>query len=268
MMKSIFAICLLSVGLLACNPTPSAQHQSNSSDLEIPYQENLAWHAKQVPAVNVDYLAASSPTVFYYDELGKRQEQAVPNGYYRQILGKTADGRDVAQDFYQFNQKAQTSPFVIQAGFDASLFDKSVLDSRVIWYDGQGNINSVGRFQAGELSGWLDIYEFDQLIAQLKNQTNGLEMRFFSPEEKLWGVAHLHQNLNTGKISLQQLRFFYGNGQVLSEVNVNEGGQPVGVTTFDEQGKVVQAAKNARLNEIMLRRFAVLIRKLPQLLAR
>lgn len=268
MLKSICFVGLMSVGLMACDGVPRDTKQTTQSTPHNAY-EGLALTSKEVAPVSLQYNAASAPqTVYYYDAQGNRQPEASENGYYRQILGQTADGRTVAQDFYQHNQQAQTSPFVIRAESNPQVFDKSVLDSRVIWYDEKGEVNSVAEFKAGEQVGWLDVYDYNQLILQLKDNPTGIDLRFFSHDDKLWGDAHLHRNLNTGKITLASLTFFHPNGQILSTVEVNEQGQPTGVKTYDPQGKVVAAEQNAKLNEIMLRRFAVLIRKLPQLMAR
>lgn len=279
MMKPPFWLAMVvALGLVACGDTPKQSAQSasaalatasseDSGSLNVVY-DNLVFNSAEVAPVKWDYTAASTPTTLYYDQNGQAQDNLVANGYYREILGQTADGRTVAQDFYQANGQAQTSPFLIRRDGDVGVFNKSILDSRVIWYDAQGNLTSVGQFAAGQQQGWLDVYEHNQLVLQLKDTPHGVDMRFFSPEERLWGLASLHHNLNTGSIRLTQLRFFYANGQTLSEVIVNEAGQPTGVKTYDPQGKVVAAEQNAKLNEIMLRRFAVLIRKLPQLMAR
>lgn len=280
MIKPILTLLLVSISLAACDGTPQNTHtktaaQSASASVSgslhdgNPYQDKtLAFAAQDVAPNQVEYTAASALTTFYYTEKGEPSSHKVDNGYYRQILGKTADGRTVAQDFYQKNQQAQTSPFIIRAQSHEQTFDKSILDSRVIWYDTQGEMTSVGEFRDGVQQGWLNIYEFNQLIMQLRDRDNGIDIRYFSPSEQLWGEARLQENLNTGVTSLANLTFYHGNGKVLSEVEVDELGKPKSVKTYDTNGKRVEAKENAKFNEIMLRRFAVLIGKLPQLMAR
>lgn len=277
MIKSLFTLLLVSIGLTACDGTPKPNTANPSAAASVsgslndgnPYQDKtLTFAAQDVAPNQLDYIAASAPTTFYYTPQGEPSSTQVENGYYRQILGKTSDGRSVAQDFYQATQKPQTSPFILMVNASEQSFDKSVLDSRVIWYDGQGEITSVGEFSNGVQQGWLNVYEFNQLIMQLRDNDKGIDIRYFVPSEQLWGEARLQENLNTGAVSLANLTFYHGNGKVLSEVKVDESGKPTGVNTYDTNGQRVDAKQNATLNETMLRRFAVLMGKLPQLMAR
>lgn len=265
-MKHFLALILLCTSLAACNGTP--QSDVAPTQTANPYSE-IVLNSKEVAPIQLDYTPSTASETLYYDTQGQFSPTTQQNGYYRQILGKTADGRLVAQDFYQANQKPQTAPFIIMKEGDPKIFDKSVLDSRVIWYDQQtGDITSTATFQNGTQQGWLDVYEFNQLQLQLKDRDGGIDIRYFSPDEQIWGEAHLRQNLNTGNIALEKLDFFHPNGKILSRVKLDELRQPKGVETFDPQGKPASAQDNAKLNEIMLRRFARLMSKLPSLMAR
>lgn len=273
-MKSFLTLMLVCASLTACNGTPqsptAASAAASARQPSNPYQDPaLALTTQQITPFKPDYTPATQPDIYYYNVSGVASEQPVADGYHRKILGTTADGRTVAQDFYESNQQPQTSPFIIMKNGDPKVFDKSVLDSDVIWYDQKtGDITSTATFQNGVQQGWLNVYEFNQLQLQLQDRDEGIDMRYFAPDEKIWGEARLRQNLNTGQLALENLTFFHPNGTILTQVEIDELGQPMGVKTFDSNGKMAKAADNAKLNELMLRRFALLMNKLPKLMAR
>ena len=61
--------------------------------------------------------------MLYFDAEDKPAQQAQAGGFYREILGKTADGRVVAQDLYQDSTTLQTAPFVFTAHDDIRNFE-------------------------------------------------------------------------------------------------------------------------------------------------
>ena len=64
---------------------------------------------------NITYIAGEVQT-FYYDAHYQKVAQPAPGGYFRKVVGKTADGRTVAQDFYQDSGKPQTRMFILRDG--------------------------------------------------------------------------------------------------------------------------------------------------------
>ena len=80
---------------------------------------------------SITYIAGEAQT-FYYDADGKKSAQPAPGGYFRKVVGKTADGRIVAQDFYQDSGKPQTRMFIQRADAAADDFRTEMADSPVV----------------------------------------------------------------------------------------------------------------------------------------
>ena len=97
---------------------------------------------KAAKAENISYIAGEAQT-FYYDADGKKSAQPAPGGYFRKVVGKTADGRAVAQDFYQDSGKPQTRMFILRADAAADDFRTEMADSPVATYGRDGAISLV-----------------------------------------------------------------------------------------------------------------------------
>lgn len=91
---------------------------------------------------SIAYIAGEAQT-FYYDADGKKSAQPAPGGYFRKVVGKTADGRAVAQDFYQDSGKPQTRMFILRADAAADDFRTEMADSPVATYGRDGAISLV-----------------------------------------------------------------------------------------------------------------------------
>lgn len=270
-MKSTLIACLLSLVLVACQPTSSnlaaSAVQAQPSQVQPSPYSTLALTTDQVRPVQLDYTPRQNSSIYYFTPDGQLSHVAVSHGFYRKILGETADGRVVAQDYYADAKKPQTAPFVIKKGGDPRSFNRDILDSRVIWYDHQdGDIISVGVFHNGVQQGWLDVYEYKKLVVQLKDVQTGIAMRFFSPDDKIWGEAQIGQGEKG--LNIDNLTFYHPNGQIMSKMDVDANGKPSGMTTYDEQGHILDDSQNIQYNQTLLRRFAVIVHKLSSLMAR
>ncbi len=91
---------------------------------------------------NITYIAGEVQT-FYYDAHYQKVAQPAPGGYFRKVVGKTADGRIVAQDFYQDSGKPQTTLFIQRADAAADDFRTEMADSPVVSYGRDGAISLV-----------------------------------------------------------------------------------------------------------------------------
>ena len=80
---------------------------------------------------------------FYYDAHYQKVAQPAPGGYFRKVVGKTADGRTVAQDFYQDSGKPQTRMFILRADAAADDFRIEMADSPVATYGRDGAVYRV-----------------------------------------------------------------------------------------------------------------------------
>lgn len=262
-MKSLLIATLMTIALAACG-----QSGTPSANADNPYQ-TATFETQNIEVLTLDYTPAQNKQIFYYNAKGHRSDEPESNGYYREVLGQMADGRTVVQDFYQASAKPQTSPFPIMKNGDVSQFDGSVIDGRVIRYQADGNVTSVAHYQNGKQQGWLNVYEFNRLVAQLRDHgDNGFDVRFFSPEDKTWGEAYIYSS-NVGKLDLRELVLYRANGKILTTMQHGQNGAENTIITYDENGKASSdVAVNSQLNETLLRRFASVIQKLPTLMAR
>lgn len=267
-MKSILFTCWLSLGLMACQqPSSNHQNQVASTAQSADVYANLALTSDQIIPPKIEYTPNPKPQTVYFSANGEPSDKPVANGFYRQILGTTSDGRSVVQDYYADTKKQQTTPFVIKKGSNPTEFSKHILDSRVIWYSHHdGEIASVGNFRNGVQQDWLDVYEYKQLVVQLKDNSTGIAMRFFSPDDKIWGESEIVQGKKG--LEIKQLKFYHPNGKIMSQMDIDPNGKPIGMTTFDENGKKLDDKQNATFNQILLARFGVVVHKLPTLMAR
>ena len=127
--------------------------------------------------------------VAYFNAEGAVANAKVANGYYRKLLGKTADGSFVAQDFYSRNDVKQSDPFIISnesglkaftnqythgelflyyangAKMEHSVYEKGQLVSTHTAYYPSGTVFQVNQFENGKLNGRSQFYHPDGKLA-------------------------------------------------------------------------------------------------------
>ena len=128
--------------------------------------------AKQATNHALDYTPEADGQTWYFDRDSNPAETASPGGYYRKALGKTADGRLVAQDYYQDSNTPQTAPFILVKDANPHDFSNDTVDSRVIWYRPDGSTYAVQTFQNGKPTSRMNHYHDGRLIAQMPRPQN------------------------------------------------------------------------------------------------
>ena len=121
--------------------------------------------AEQAGIVNLDYIPGDEKT-YYFDADGSPVNKAAAGGYYRVVLGKTADGRDVIQDYYQDNGKPQTAPIILKKDAKLHDFDSGMSDSRIVWYREDGSVLATQDYKGGADLGRHNYYQNGILAAQ------------------------------------------------------------------------------------------------------
>ena len=152
---------LLIATLLAA--TLSAQAAPQATALPIPAA--AAEVARQSEADSAKLVAqAETRTLAYYDAEGNETPQASAGGFYRMLIGRTADGKAVIQDFYQDSKTKQIDPVVIPDDKDLKNFDAFVAaDGRMVWYTPEGEVlkfqdiknhqgTATGHYENGKLA--------------------------------------------------------------------------------------------------------------------
>ena len=150
--------------------------------------------AKQASKISIDYTAESDGKTWYFDRDSKPTDKASAGGYYRKSLGKTADGRLVAQDYYQDSNTPQTAPFILMKDADPHNFSNDTVDSKIVWYKEDGSVSSIVPMRGGKPQGRQNYYQNGRLIAQ-SALPDGVEEDKDDPYGKLANdVRYYHEN--------------------------------------------------------------------------
>ena len=124
-------------------------------DVKLPDSIRLAEQAAKLAPL--DYTPGEGKT-YYFDAKGNKAEKPVQDGYYRKILGKTADGRTVVQDFYQDSDKPQIAPSILRQGAAEDDFSGDLSDSTLVHYNRDGSVSAIVPLQDGKATGHPALY--------------------------------------------------------------------------------------------------------------
>lgn len=159
----------------------------------------------------------------YFDKLRRPEVRPTKNGFYREIIGRTADGRLVVQDFYQNDDVPFTSPYIAAKDAKLRIFgDVSAIDSRVAWYAPNGSLLKMAVYANGVEQGEVWLFANNRVSAYVRDDLAGvqaasavgdvlsgsLKMQFFYPNGALM-AERLTQNGNSN------ILFYYENGSAM-----------------------------------------------------
>lgn len=209
----------------------------------------------------LEYTAANKQTL-YFDRDGKYADKPQPGGYYREIIGKTADGRTVAQDFYQDSGLLQTAPFAFTRNGDLNSFEADGnTDSRLVQFDRQGRLSAVMEYKDGKAASPSALYGGGKLLAQMKTQPDIVAAYY----EDGITVALVAEEVETGKT---RFTLFRPDGSAISRITVRNGQeQPDEVYLWKADGSVPKRAEQASLSadaEAAEARFALVNERLKE----
>ena len=128
----------------------------------------------------LEYRATTEQTL-YYTAQGEHSAQPVADGYSRKILGQTADGRTVVQDYQQGRAQALTAPYALQANTDPARFRTPGADSKIVHYRADGSVASIVDIKGGRMMSRINYYEDGKLVAQPGRQTDGCRPQSWWP---------------------------------------------------------------------------------------
>lgn len=138
MLKNILTAAVLSALLGACAATGSPARA-----------DQLSARTEQAAAA-VRQREAKENIIAYYDADGDAAERPMKGGYYRVLLGRTAEGRAVVQDFYQDSRTKQINPVVIGKDSELKNFSSDVIEGLVVWYTPEGRLTSFAEIHNGK----------------------------------------------------------------------------------------------------------------------
>lgn len=139
-------------------------------------------------ATKISIAQADERVLGYFSADGTFSQIKSPNGYTRKLLGRTADGLAVVQDFYSTNGKAQTAPFVLFD--DAGLTDWDSMPytrGEIVFYHADGKLSSRANLDGGDLKGKQTTYHINGKIFQEErydDQGNALSSTYFDDTGK------------------------------------------------------------------------------------
>ena len=89
------------------------------------------------------------------------------NNYsYRTIVGETADGRLVIQDYYKSSEHPRTAPYILNRYGDPQATLVINADSKLVWYNQDGSVYAIQHYHDGQPAGYLSYYRKGRLVAQ------------------------------------------------------------------------------------------------------
>ena len=142
------------LGFAQSNANKTLHQQTAPKAADFPLRLPAGW--EQIATQNsqsyispIAFTPAKEKTVYYFNSDGKIASTPNTEGYYRELLGTTADGKRVVQDFYQSSQTPQTTPFVLENDANIESFDSDVNNGRIVWFTRGGDVAKIGDFKQG-----------------------------------------------------------------------------------------------------------------------
>ena len=193
--------------------------------------------AKQAAHNPIDYTPLLPPATtapLYADHDGKPAAKPVSGGYYRKILGNTADGRRVVQDYYQDSDTPQTAPFTLKKDANPADFSTAAVDGKIVWYRKDGSIRAIQRYKNGEAVSPLYTYHEGRLAVATPQPGLPFDDLYNSAGEISRGLRYYHEN---GQILALERHILPCNGYCERWLNLyDEQGQPLYAEHFRKDG--------------------------------
>ena len=109
--------------------------------------------------------ATAAKTDITYTPYHPAKDIPANNGH-RKILGETADGRLVIQDYYQNSDRPRTAPYILNRYGDPRATIIINADSKLVWYNQDGSVYAIQHYHDGQPAGYLSYYRNGRLVAQ------------------------------------------------------------------------------------------------------
>lgn len=209
-MNKFFTILLTAAVLNACAapsaPHPTDPHSAAQSAAER-FPATAAELSKQAEALTARIKKPANTLLTHYDADGNEQSNPAAKGYYRMLLGHTAKGGAVVQDFYQDSKTKQTDPLLIADAAKIKSFNAEDSEGRTVWYNRDGEVMYFGDYHNGRQlrSGY---YQNGRLVLTIDNMSEAdrrADMTGYYPDgQKLFSLSPAHGSV-----------LYYRNGQKL-----------------------------------------------------
>ena len=114
--------------------------------------------------------ATAAKTDITYTPYSSAKNIPANNGH-RKILGETADGRLVLQDYYPKSDRPRTAPYILNRYGDPQILTINA-DSKLVWYNQDGSVYAIQHYHDGQPAGYLSYYRNGRLVAQTPRPDN------------------------------------------------------------------------------------------------
>lgn len=202
--KTLAACLLAAFALSACSienessqttqAAPAASNASASTPATV--ADNTLPTAEAAAKIEFEFTPATDKQIVYFNSESQAVSEATNGGYYREIIGQTADGRIVAQDFYQDIGKPQTQPFILQKGADVRDFSSDTMDSKGVWFRPDGSLFQVQDFRAGKATGPAWVFENEQVIASVHDEPSRIDFYQNGKSIAIWLIDGKDKSIN------------------------------------------------------------------------
>ena len=213
MLKNILTAAVLSALLGACAATGSGEAFPARAD-------QLSARTEQAAAA-VRQREAKENIIAYYDADGDVAERPMKGGYYRVLLGRTAEGRAVVQDFYQDSRTKQINPVVIGKDSELKNFSSDVIEGLVVWYTPDGRLTNFSEMHNGKRLRAGMYGENGQLAVSIVGEPDvkdtPFELRgFYENGKPMFDIIHNHTDNGIVRT------YYYANGNKLMQQSVGK----------------------------------------------
>lgn len=182
---------------------------------------------------SIAFTPAKKKAVYYFGSDGKIASAPNTEGYYRELLGTTADGKRVVQDFYQSSQTPQTTPFVLENDANIESFDSDVNNGRIVWFTRGGDVAKIGDFKQGTSDDMILSLRRGKAVLATKIADKGLTNYILDDNNQITAVVSEQNNAIRAIV-------FYPNGSAMFQGEIaadtkqlnatycwNEAAQPI-----------------------------------------
>ena len=203
--------------------------------------QQIATQNSQSYTSPIAFTPAKEKTVYYFDRASQIASAPSNEGYYRELLGKTADGKRVVQDFYQSSQTPQTAPFVLKNDADIESFDSDGSDGRIVWFSRGGDVAQIGDFKQGASDNIIVNVRRGKAVLAMEKTSQGLTHYILDDNAQIASVVNKQGDTIRAIV-------FYPNGSAMFQGDIaassgkfntaycwNEAAQPIACDSIQDK---------------------------------
>lgn len=203
--------------------------------------QQIATQNSQSYTSPIAFTPAKEKTVYYFDRDSQIASAPSNEGYYRELLGKTADGKRVVQDFYQSSQTPQTAPFVLKNDADIESFDSDGSDGQIVWFSRGGDVAQIGDFKQGASDNIIVNVRRGKAVLAMEKTSQGLTHYILDDNAQIASVVNKQGDTIRAIV-------FYPNGSAMFQGDIaasggkfntaycwNEAAQPIACDSIQDK---------------------------------